>query len=122
MAVSIHMHGGVLQNLVVVPEERDGRQTGRLEVVAGETRRLGLCALRDGAQQSDRQNIAPVPQVASTRLPEHHPPTTSPRQSLITDRRPCGESYHFRSQCAAAVAAPMPVSERTCCAGNPDRS
>jgi ParB family chromosome partitioning protein len=48
MAVSIHMHGGVLQNLVVVPEEQDGRQTGRLEVVAGETRRLGLCALRDG--------------------------------------------------------------------------
>ena len=48
MAVSIHMHGGVLQNLVVVPEERDGQQTGRLEVVAGETRRLGLCALRDG--------------------------------------------------------------------------
>jgi len=48
MAVSIHMHGGVLQNLVVVTEERDGRQTGRLEVVAGETRRLALCALRDG--------------------------------------------------------------------------
>ncbi|WP_140636924.1 ParB/RepB/Spo0J family partition protein [Methylibium rhizosphaerae] len=48
MAVSIHMHGGVLQNLVVVPEEGDGRQTGRLEVVAGETRRLALCALRDG--------------------------------------------------------------------------
>ena len=33
MAVSIHMHGGVLQNLVVVPEDRDGTQTGRLEVV-----------------------------------------------------------------------------------------
>ena len=48
MAVSIHMHGGVLQNLVVVPEEHDGKQTGRLEVVAGETRRLALCALRDG--------------------------------------------------------------------------
>lgn len=48
MAVSIHMYGGVLQNLVVVPEERDGKQTGRLEVVAGETRRLALCALRDG--------------------------------------------------------------------------
>ena len=42
MAVSIHMHGGVLQNLMVVPEEREGKQTGRLEVVAGETRRLGL--------------------------------------------------------------------------------
>ena len=27
MAASIHMHGGVLQNLVVVPEEHDGRQT-----------------------------------------------------------------------------------------------
>lgn len=48
MAVSIHMHGGILQNLVVVPEERNGKQTGRLEVVAGETRRLALCALRDG--------------------------------------------------------------------------
>src|SRR5437868_10272841 len=48
MAVSIHMHGAILQNLVVVPEEREGKQTGRLEVVAGETRRLGLCALRDG--------------------------------------------------------------------------
>lgn len=48
MAVSIHMHGGLLQNLVVIPEERDGKQTGRLEVVAGETRRLALCALRDG--------------------------------------------------------------------------
>lgn len=48
MAVSIQMHGGVLQNLVAVPEERDGKQTGRLEVVAGETRRLALCALRDG--------------------------------------------------------------------------
>jgi ParB family transcriptional regulator, chromosome partitioning protein len=48
MAVSIHMHGGLLQNVVVVPEEKEGKQTGRLEVVAGETRRLGLCALRDG--------------------------------------------------------------------------
>jgi ParB family chromosome partitioning protein len=48
MAVSIHMHGAVLQNLVVIPEESEGRQTGRLEVVAGETRRLALCALRDG--------------------------------------------------------------------------
>lgn len=48
MAVSIHMHGGVLQNLVVVAEEQNGKQTGRLEVVAGETRRLALCALRDG--------------------------------------------------------------------------
>lgn len=48
MAVSIHMHGGLLQNLVVIPEERDDKQTGRLEVVAGETRRLALCALRDG--------------------------------------------------------------------------
>jgi len=63
MAVSIHMHGGVLQNLVVVPEEQDGRQTGRLEVVAGETRRLGLCALRDGwiEDAKDYTDDFPVP-------------------------------------------------------------
>lgn len=63
MAASIHMHGGVLQKLVVVAEEREGRPTGRLEVIAGETRRLGLCALRDGWIEgaSGYTNDFPVP-------------------------------------------------------------
>jgi ParB family chromosome partitioning protein len=48
MAHSIAAHGGLLQNLVVVPEVRNGRRTGRAGVTAGETRRLALCLLRDG--------------------------------------------------------------------------
>jgi ParB family transcriptional regulator, chromosome partitioning protein len=48
MALSIAAHGGLLQNLVVVPEVRDGQRTGRAAVTAGETRRLALCLLRDG--------------------------------------------------------------------------
>ena len=69
MAVSIHMHGGVLQNLVVVPEEHNGLQTGRLEVVAGETRRLGLCALRDGwiEEAKGYTDDFPVPILVRTR-------------------------------------------------------
>jgi len=49
MAQSIHAHGSVLQNLVVVAMlDADDRWTGKLGAVAGETRRLGLCLLRDG--------------------------------------------------------------------------
>jgi len=48
MAMSIHAFGGLLQELLVVPEIKDGKRTGRAEVIAGETRRLGLCGLRDG--------------------------------------------------------------------------
>lgn len=48
MAESIHAHGGLLQNLVVVPVFKAGKRTGRAQVTAGETRRLALCLLRDG--------------------------------------------------------------------------
>jgi len=48
MAQSIAAHGGLLQNLVVVPELKHGQPTGRAGVAAGETRRQALCLLRDG--------------------------------------------------------------------------
>lgn len=49
MAQSILFHGGILQNLVLVPEFDDaGQWSGKLGAVAGETRRLALCLLRDG--------------------------------------------------------------------------
>jgi ParB family chromosome partitioning protein len=49
IAQSIVFHGGVLQNLVLVPQlDAEGRWSGKLGVVAGETRRLALCLLRDG--------------------------------------------------------------------------
>lgn len=52
MALSIAAHGGLLQNLVVVPEQdAKGRRTGRAGVAAGETRRLALELLRDGGVQ-----------------------------------------------------------------------
>lgn len=47
-AISISAFGGLLQNLVVVPEIKDGKRTGRAAVSAGETRRLALCLLADG--------------------------------------------------------------------------
>lgn len=47
-AISISAFGGLLQNLVVVPEIKDGKRTGRAAVTAGETRRLALCLLADG--------------------------------------------------------------------------
>ncbi len=47
-ALSINAFGGLLQNLVVVPEVKDGKRTGRAGVTAGETRRLALCLLADG--------------------------------------------------------------------------
>ncbi len=47
-AISISAFGGLLQNLVVVPEVKDGKRTGRAAVTAGETRRLALCLLADG--------------------------------------------------------------------------
>jgi ParB family chromosome partitioning protein len=49
MAQSILFHGGILQNLVLLPMLDDkGQWTGKLGAVAGETRRLALCLLRDG--------------------------------------------------------------------------
>lgn len=48
MAHSINAYGGLIQNLAVVPEFKNGRRTGRAGVAAGETRRLALCLLRDG--------------------------------------------------------------------------
>lgn len=47
-ALSISAFGGLLQNLVVVPEVKNGKRTGRAAVSAGETRRLALCLLADG--------------------------------------------------------------------------
>ena len=50
MAVTIAAHGGVLQNLLLVAElDDEGWWTGKLGAVAGETRRLALVLLRDGA-------------------------------------------------------------------------
>lgn len=67
MALSIHAHGGLLQNLVVVPELQDGRRTGRAEVAAGQTRRQALCLLRDGgmpgAEGCHDVFAVPVPKV-----------------------------------------------------------
>jgi hypothetical protein len=69
IARSISAHGGLLQNLVVVPEEKDGKRTGRVAVTAGETRRLALCLLRDGkvpdAGGFDDEYPVPVLEVAS---------------------------------------------------------
>jgi ParB family chromosome partitioning protein len=48
MAASIHAHGGVMQNLLLVADMRDGQWTGKYGVAGGETRRLGCCYLRDG--------------------------------------------------------------------------
>ncbi len=48
MAASIHAHGGVMQNLLLVADMRDGLWTGKYGVAGGETRRLGCCYLRDG--------------------------------------------------------------------------
>lgn len=48
MALSIAAHGGLLQNLVVVPELKDGERTGRAAVTAGETRRQALVLLASG--------------------------------------------------------------------------
>jgi hypothetical protein len=49
MAVTIAAHGGVLQNLLLVADlDDEGRWTGKLGAVAGETRRLALVLLRDG--------------------------------------------------------------------------
>jgi ParB family chromosome partitioning protein len=48
MAVSIQ-HQGILQNLLLEVELDDrGQWTGKFGAVGGETRRLGLCLLRDG--------------------------------------------------------------------------
>jgi ParB family chromosome partitioning protein len=59
----------LLQNLVVVPEMKDGKRTGRAAVTAGETRRLALCLLRDGkvpdAGGFDDEYPVPVLEVAS---------------------------------------------------------
>lgn len=54
MALSIHAHGGLLQNLVVVPEIKDGKRTGRAAVSAGETRRQALCLLRRASSYLSR--------------------------------------------------------------------
>ena len=48
MARSIHSHGGVMQNLLLVPELVNGSWTGKYGAAGGETRRLGTCLLRDG--------------------------------------------------------------------------
>ena len=48
MAQSIHAHGGVMQNLLLVAEFKDGKWTGKYGTAGGETRRLGCCFLRDG--------------------------------------------------------------------------
>ena len=48
MAQSIHAHGGVMQNLLLVADFQDGKWTGKYGVAGGETRRLGCCHLRDG--------------------------------------------------------------------------
>lgn len=69
MALSIHAHGGLLQNLVVVPELKDGQRTGRAEVTAGETRRQALMLLASGgvpeALGFDLDFLVPVREVAS---------------------------------------------------------
>lgn len=60
MAQSIHFHGGVLQNLVVVPElDDEGRWSGKLGAVAGETRRLALCLMRASYRRFDRPALRP---------------------------------------------------------------
>ena len=48
MARSIYAHGGVMQNLLLVPEMIEGKWTGKYGTAGGETRRLGTCLLRDG--------------------------------------------------------------------------
>lgn len=48
LAVSINAHGGLLQNLVVVPEFKGGQRTGRASVAAGESRRQALRLLAEG--------------------------------------------------------------------------
>jgi ParB family chromosome partitioning protein len=48
MAQSIFAHGGVMQNLLLVADIKDGKWTGKYGVAGGETRRLGCCHLRDG--------------------------------------------------------------------------
>lgn len=69
MALSIHAHGGLLQNLVVVPEIKGGKRTGRAAVSAGETRRQALCLLAAGgvpdAEGFDLDFPVPVREVAS---------------------------------------------------------
>lgn len=68
MAMNINAHGGLLQNLVVVPEVKDGQRTGRAAVAAGETRRLALWLLADGelpdAEGFDVDYPVPVIEVA----------------------------------------------------------
>jgi ParB family chromosome partitioning protein len=48
MAYNIAAHGDILQNLIGVPEVKDGKRTGRVAITAGETRRLALNLLADG--------------------------------------------------------------------------
>jgi ParB family chromosome partitioning protein len=122
MAVSIHMHGGVLQNLVVVPEERAGKQTGRLEVVAGETRRLGLCALRDGwiDDASGYTDEFPVPILVRARDEATAASTTEnieredmhPADQFIAFRRMVDECGSIEEVAAMYGVSPVVVKRR----------
>lgn len=122
LALSIAAHGCLLQNLVVVPEVKNGKRTGRAEVTAGETRRLALCLLRDGkvpdVEGFDGDYAVPVLEVAS----EEATATSASENIHRTQMHPADQFEAFRDlheQCGSIehVAAmfnvrPLVVQQR----------
>ncbi|NRF71423.1 ParB/RepB/Spo0J family partition protein [Aquincola sp. S2] len=116
MAHSISAHGCLLQNLVVVPEAKQGKRTGRAFVAAGETRRLALCLIRDGKVD----DVEPIPAdypVDVLEVPDHEAAAASATENIQrTQMHPADEFKAFAQlfdQCGSIeqVAAMFGVKE-----------
>jgi ParB family chromosome partitioning protein len=114
-ALSINAFGGLLQNLVVVPEVNNGKRTGRAGVTAGETRRLALCLLADGKvpEASGFTYDYPVPVLE---VPEEEAVAVSAVENIERQpMHPADEAEAFRTmfdQCGSIehIAAAFHVS------------